>query len=239
VVFKDRGIEIKTPEQIEKMRAAGLVVGRTLQLLRESARPGVTTLELDQIAEDSIRSSGATPSFKGYHGFTGSICASVNDEVVHGIPSRRRLLYEGDLIGLDYLCQSGREREGIAADEVVVRDGIVCYSPKSLTLTSVVVITGETARGSVAEVSIKGQLVGEDTEAARSQLAETMAKATFLVILDAEDAPNAGDFVLAHVPDLQLEAGVDAATGTFGSVQVSIRRQKDGAYLLLLRSSGA
>jgi len=100
VVFKDRGIEIKTPEQIEKMRAAGLVVGRTLELLRESARPGVTTLELDQIAEDSIRSSGATPSFKGYHGFTGSICASVNDEVVHGIPGDR-VLEDGDVISID------------------------------------------------------------------------------------------------------------------------------------------
>jgi methionyl aminopeptidase len=100
VVLKDRGIEIKTPEQIEKMRAAGLVVGRTLELLRASVRPGMTTLELDQIAEDNIRSSGAAPSFKGYHGFTGSICASVNDEVVHGIPGER-VIEDGDVISID------------------------------------------------------------------------------------------------------------------------------------------
>ncbi|HSE07232.1 MAG TPA: type I methionyl aminopeptidase [Nocardioidaceae bacterium] len=100
MVFKDRGIEIKTPEQIEKMRAAGLVVGQTLELLRASVRPGMTTLELDQIAEDNIRSSGASPSFKGYHGFTGSICASVNDEVVHGIPGER-VIKDGDVISID------------------------------------------------------------------------------------------------------------------------------------------
>jgi methionyl aminopeptidase len=99
-VFKDRGIEIKTPEQIEKMRVAGLVVGRTLELLRDSMRPGITTGDLDRIAEDSIRSSGATPSFKGYHGFPGSICASVNDEVVHGIPGDR-VIEDGDVVSID------------------------------------------------------------------------------------------------------------------------------------------
>jgi methionyl aminopeptidase len=96
----DRGIEIKTREQILAMRAAGLVVGRTLELLRSEVRPGISTGELDAIAEDNIRSSGATPSFKGYHGFTGSICASVNDEIVHGIPGDR-VLAEGDLISID------------------------------------------------------------------------------------------------------------------------------------------
>ncbi|MFK4090410.1 type I methionyl aminopeptidase [Kribbella sp. NPDC020789] len=100
MIFKDRGIELKTREQIIAMRAAGLVVGRTLELLREAVKPGISTGELDAIAEDNIRSSGATPSFKGYHGFTGSICASVNDEIVHGIPGDR-VLAEGDLISID------------------------------------------------------------------------------------------------------------------------------------------
>ena len=99
-MFKDRGIEIKTPEQIDKMRVAGLLVGQTLELLRESVRPGITTRELDQIAEDNIRSSGGLPSFKGYHGFTGSICASVNDEVVHGIPGDR-VIQDGDVVSID------------------------------------------------------------------------------------------------------------------------------------------
>jgi methionyl aminopeptidase len=99
-LFRERGIEIKSPAQIDKMRVAGLVVGETLELLRTSVRAGMTTLELDRIAEDNIRSSGATPSFKGYHGFTGSICASINDEVVHGIPGER-VIEDGDVISID------------------------------------------------------------------------------------------------------------------------------------------
>jgi len=98
--FRDRGVQIKTSEQIEKKRVAGLLVGQTLELLRGQVRAGISTGELDAIAEDNIRSSGATPSFKGYHGFPGSICASVNDEVVHGIPGGR-VLAEGDLISID------------------------------------------------------------------------------------------------------------------------------------------
>jgi methionyl aminopeptidase len=96
----DRGVEIKTPEQVDGMRKAGLVVGRTLELLRGAVRAGISTGELDAIAEDSIRSSGATPSFQGYHGFPASICASVNDEVVHGIPGGR-VLAGGDVISID------------------------------------------------------------------------------------------------------------------------------------------
>jgi methionyl aminopeptidase len=96
---KDR-IEVKTPEQILLMREAGLVVGRTLELLRESVRPGITTGQLDAIAEESIRSAGAVPSFLGYHGYPASICASVNDEVVHGIPGDR-VLEDGDQISID------------------------------------------------------------------------------------------------------------------------------------------
>ncbi len=101
-MFKDRGIEIKSPAQIDKMRVAGLLVGQTLELLRAGVRPGVTTGELDAIAEDHIRSNGGIPSFKGYSHppFPGTICASVNDQVVHGIPGDR-VLAEGDVISID------------------------------------------------------------------------------------------------------------------------------------------
>lgn len=96
----DSGIEVKTPDQIALMRRAGLVVGQTLELLREATRPGVTPRELDALAEESIRSQGATPSFLGYDGFPASICASVNDVVVHGIPNDVPLV-EGDVISVD------------------------------------------------------------------------------------------------------------------------------------------
>ncbi len=98
----DRGIEIKSRDQIDKMRVAGLLVGQTLKLVRAAVRPGVTTGELDKIAEDNIRSHGGVPSFLGYGHppFPGTICASVNDEVVHGIPGDR-VLAEGDVISID------------------------------------------------------------------------------------------------------------------------------------------
>jgi methionyl aminopeptidase len=99
-VFRDRGVEIKTRGQIELMRRAGLVVGECLELLRHTVRAGMTTLELDQVAEEHIRSSGATPSFKGYHGFPGSICVSINDEIVHGIPGPR-VIEERDVVSID------------------------------------------------------------------------------------------------------------------------------------------
>jgi methionine aminopeptidase type I len=98
---RDRMIQIKTPDEIAMMREAGLVTQRALARIREAVAPGVSTGELDRIAEESIRSEGAIPSFKGYHGFTGTICASINDEVVHGVPSNRRKLREGDIISLD------------------------------------------------------------------------------------------------------------------------------------------
>jgi methionyl aminopeptidase len=96
----DRGIEIKTPEQIATMRAAGLVVGETLEMLRSTVAAGMTTGDLDALAHDHIRSRGATSNFLGYHGFTGVICTSVNDEVVHGIPGAR-VLRDGDILSID------------------------------------------------------------------------------------------------------------------------------------------
>ncbi len=97
---RDGVIQIKTDAEIALMRQAGLVVARTLELLRSAVAPGVTLLDLDALAEKNIGESGAVPSFKGYHGFPATICASVNDEIVHGIPSRRALC-EGDIISLD------------------------------------------------------------------------------------------------------------------------------------------
>jgi methionyl aminopeptidase len=94
-------VQIKTMAEIDKMRIAGLVVGRTLEKLRAAVAPGITTQDLDEIAEAAIRGEGATPSFLGYNGFPASICASVNSEVVHGIPRPTKKLAEGDIIAID------------------------------------------------------------------------------------------------------------------------------------------
>ncbi|GAA0524782.1 methionine aminopeptidase [Saccharopolyspora subtropica] len=98
---RGKGIELKSRGEIEAMRAAGLVVARALAAVSAQARPGVSTGELDEVAEQVIRDAGAVPSFKGYHGFPASICASVNEKVVHGIPARTEVLAEGDLLSVD------------------------------------------------------------------------------------------------------------------------------------------
>ncbi|RAY15135.1 type I methionyl aminopeptidase [Actinomadura craniellae] len=94
-------IQVKSAEQVELMRAAGLLVGQTLELLREAVKPGITTADLDALAEESIRAGGGVPSFKGYHGFPATICASVNEEIVHGIPDPGKVLRDGDVISID------------------------------------------------------------------------------------------------------------------------------------------
>src|SRR5690625_4532520 len=93
-------IILKTPREIGIMREAGRIVALTHEELKQNIKPGITTKELDRIAEEFIRSKGATPSFKGYNGFRGSICTSVNEELVHGIPGKRTLK-EGDIISID------------------------------------------------------------------------------------------------------------------------------------------
>jgi methionyl aminopeptidase len=101
----------KSPEEIERMAAAGVILVKTLNLLAGKVRPGVTTRELDQAAEKFIRSQGAEPAFKGYRGFPGSICASPNSMIVHGIPGAYRL-DRGDIISIDV----GVIRDGWVAD---------------------------------------------------------------------------------------------------------------------------
>jgi methionyl aminopeptidase len=94
-------IEYKTPAQIGKMRAAGLLVAATLDKLREAVAPGVSTADLDALAEATIRAGGGIPSFLGYQGYPASICASVNSEIVHAIPNPRTVLRDGDIISID------------------------------------------------------------------------------------------------------------------------------------------
>ena len=98
---RKKTIAAKTPGELDAMEAAGRIVGHALTAVREAAAPGVTTQELDAIAEQVIRDHGAIPTFKGYQGFPGSVCASVNEVVVHGIPSADTVLKEGDLVSID------------------------------------------------------------------------------------------------------------------------------------------
>ena len=112
-------IVLKSRDELQRMRAASAIVAEVLATLREQVRPGVTTGELDAVAEELTRKRGAVPAFKGYvvqgRVFPASVCISINDEVVHGVPSKRRTLKEGDIVGLDF----GVSVEGYFGDAAV------------------------------------------------------------------------------------------------------------------------
>ena len=97
-------ITIKSAQQVEKMRKSCLLTKECMDLLKKNIRPGINTKQLDKIAYDFYKSKGATPNFLNYNGYPGTICASVNDEVVHGIPSKHRVLKDGDIISIDMGC---------------------------------------------------------------------------------------------------------------------------------------
>lgn len=110
-----RGVEIKSPREIEIMRQAAKIVATVLKEISEMVEPGMTTADLDAHAEKRIRQMGATPSFKGYHGFPASICSSINNEVVHGIPSSKKVICRGDVLKVD----TGAYYEGFHGDSCI------------------------------------------------------------------------------------------------------------------------
>jgi methionyl aminopeptidase len=147
----DRSLEIKSPDQIDLMRVAGLLVGETLELLRGAAKAGVTTGELDALAEDHIRSHRGVPSFLGYGHppFPGTICASVNDEVVHGIPGSRELV-DGDVISID--C--GAIVDGWHGDAAIT----VAIGEVSSAVTELMRVTEEALWAGMAAARLSGRV---------------------------------------------------------------------------------
>ena len=103
-MFSTKTIELKSAKEIGLMRQAGAIVAATLQVLSKATNPGITTLELDKMAQGELAKNKAKPAFLGYHGFPGALCVSINNEVVHGIPSAKRKIKEGDLVSLDFGC---------------------------------------------------------------------------------------------------------------------------------------
>ncbi len=163
--WRDRGVQVKTPEQVVLMRRAGLVVGRTLEALRDAVRPGISTLELDRIAEDRIRSAGAVPSFLGYHGFPGSICTSVNEQVVHGIPGGQ-VLREGDVISID--C--GAIVEGWHGDAAIT----VAVGPVPPEVTALMEVTEAAMWSGIAAARVGGR-VGDISAAVEARVRDAGA----------------------------------------------------------------
>ena len=107
-------IPIRKPEEIQKLKNAGRVVAKTLDFLKHTVRPGMTLLQIDQMAEKFVRDSGAEPSFKGLYGFSGSVCTSLNEVCIHGVPSEQ-VIKDGDLLGLDI----GTKMQGYYGDAAI------------------------------------------------------------------------------------------------------------------------
>jgi methionyl aminopeptidase len=134
----------KSPDEIERMHKAGRIVSGTIEKVTAAVRPGVTTESLDRVAEEYIRTQGALPSFKGYRGFPASICTSVNDQVVHGIPGPR-VLRPGDLLSLDF----GAIWEGYHADSAVT---VFVGDPPSDQAEKLVRVTEEALEAGIGEL---------------------------------------------------------------------------------------
>jgi methionyl aminopeptidase len=146
-------IFLKSDEEIAKMRKAGRIVAGTIDRVVAAVAPRTTTADLDRVAEDYIHSAGATPSFLGYRGFPASICASLNDEVVHGIPSPKRVLAEGDVLSLDF----GAIWEGFHADSAVT---VFVGEPPSAEAEKLVRVTEESLEAGISEIK-EGARLGD------------------------------------------------------------------------------
>ena len=114
-IQKRRGIEIKSAREIKLMKKSSRIVATVLREINDFIRPGISTKELDEFAEKRIREFGAVPSFKGYHGFPASICSSINNEVVHGIPNKNKIIQNGDLVKID----TGAYLDGFHGDSCI------------------------------------------------------------------------------------------------------------------------
>jgi methionyl aminopeptidase len=141
----------KSPDEVDRMRAAGRIVAATIDTVLGAVRPGASTADLDRVAEDFIWERDATPSFKGYRGFPASICASLNDEVVHGIPSTKRILKEGDVLSLDF----GAVWEGYHADSAVT---VFVGEPPSAEAEKLVRVTEEALEAGISQIRPGGRL---------------------------------------------------------------------------------
>jgi methionyl aminopeptidase len=153
----------KSPEEIDKMRRSGRITAGTIDRVLRAVRPGVTTAKLDAVAEEYIRAAGATPSFKGYRGFPASICTSINQEIVHGIPSASRVVRDGDLLKLDF----GAIWEGFHSDSAVT---VFVGEPPSSEAEKLVRVTEEALEAGIRQIRPRGRL--SDVSNAIQQVAE-------------------------------------------------------------------
>ncbi len=153
------GITIKTPEEIQVMKQANKIVAETLNILRALIKPGLSTKDLDKIAEANAKKNNATPAFKGYRGYPASLCVSINEQVVHGIPSKKVILKEGDIISIDF----GVNYKGYFGDAAItVPVGKISNTKKKL-----IAVTSESLKLAIEQVRV-GNRINDISQAVQS-----------------------------------------------------------------------
>ncbi|MCT0248362.1 type I methionyl aminopeptidase [Synechococcus sp. CS-205] len=202
-----RGVEIKSAREIQVMRQASRIVATVLREIMEMAAPGLTTADLDRHAEQRIREMGATPSFKGYHGFPASICASINNQVVHGIPSARQLIKEGDLVKID----TGAYFEGYHGDSCVS----ICVGACSEDTTRLSRVAQESLMRGLGKIKAGNTLldiagaVQDHVEAHGYSVVEDYTGHG--VGRNLHEEPSVFNFRTSDLPNLKLRAGMTLA----------------------------
>jgi methionyl aminopeptidase len=214
-------IVLKSPREIASMREAGRIVALTLVKLRDAVRPGVSTLDLDRLAHETVTKAGAKPAFLGYRGYPASVCASINDEIVHGIPRRDRVLKEGDIVSLDF----GAIYQGYYGDSAIT----VPVGKVSAEVARLLQVTEEALESGIAQ-ALSGRHLG-DVSAAIQAHAE---KAGFSVVRkyvghgigramhEKPEVPNFGTPGLGPTlrPGLVLAIEPMVNTGTYETIEL-------------------
>ena len=204
---RGRGVEIKTASEIEIMRQASKIVATVLKEITQRVEPGLTTADLDAYAEKRIREMGAVPSFKGYHGFPASICASLNNEVVHGIPNRKKKLCKGDVLKVD----TGAYFEGFHGDSCVT----IAVGEVTPAAAKLIRVAEETLYKGIAQVKAGKHLL--DIAGAVQDHAEANG---FKVVEDytghgvgrnLHEEPSVFNFRTHQMPNVKLRAGMTLA----------------------------
>ncbi|HEY9627532.1 MAG TPA: type I methionyl aminopeptidase [Coleofasciculaceae cyanobacterium] len=217
---RSRGIELKTAAEIEIMREAGKIVATVLKEISLLVEPGMTTADLDAHAEKRIREMGATPSFKGYHGFPASICASINDEVVHGIPNAKKKIHKGDVLKVD----TGAYFEGFHGDScITIAVGTVTPAAAKL-----IQVAEETLYKGIEQVKAGKSLmdiagaVQDHAEAGGFKIVEDYTGHG--VGRNLHEEPSVFNFRTHQMPNVKLKAGMTLAIEPILNVGSKITR---------------
>ncbi len=203
-----RGIQIKSAPEIEKMRHSARIVATVLKEIQEITKPGMTTADLDEYAEKRIRELGATPSFKGYYGFPASICASVNNEVVHGIPNPKKVLRRGDVLKVD----TGAYCDGFHGDSCIT---IAVGNKISKQAAKLIKVAEEALYKGIAQVKAGNYLMdiaGAIEDHVKANGYSVVEQYTgHGVGKNLHEAPSVFNFRTKWMPNVKLKAGMTLA----------------------------